>query len=108
MVIELMSSNFKDIALKQGTTVLVDFWASWCGPCRIQKPIIEALGHEYKDKGVVIASVNVDESEDIAREYGVLSIPTLMIFKDGDIKERVAGLQNKESLVKKIEEYRIN
>ncbi len=79
--------------------VLVDFFAEWCGPCKVMGPIIEELAEEYKDKeGVKIGKLNIDESQASAQKFSVMSIPTLILFKDGKPVETLAGMQDKESL----------
>lgn len=84
-----------DATIREGK-VLVDFWAPWCGPCRMQAPILEELANEVK--GVTIAKVNVDDEPDLASRYGVMSIPTLILFENGTEKERYVGVQPKEKL----------
>ena len=82
---------------------LVDFWAPWCGPCRMQGPIVEEIAGEMSDKAK-IGKLNVDENQAVAAQFGVSGIPTIIIFKDGKEAERFVGLQPKETLVAKIEE----
>jgi len=84
-----------DATIREGK-VLVDFWAPWCGPCRMQAPILEELANEVQ--GVTIAKVNVDDEPDLASRYGVMSIPTLILFENGTEKERYIGVQPKEKL----------
>lgn len=100
-VIELGSSGF-DKATKSGA-VLVDFWAPWCGPCKMQGPILEKVAAEIGDKAV-IAKVNVDENPELAAKYGVRSIPTLILLKDGETKQQFIGLQQQAALVEAINE----
>lgn len=92
---ELTEKNFADTVA--AGTVLVDFWAPWCGPCRMQTPILEGLADELGDKGR-IAKVNVDEAPSLAARYGVRSIPTLILFKDGKAAQQWVGLQQKDIL----------
>ncbi|MBN2684803.1 MAG: thioredoxin [Pontiellaceae bacterium] len=99
-VIELSSSEY-DEATKSGV-VLVDFWAPWCGPCKMQGPILEKVAAEIGGKAV-IAKVNVDENPELAAKYGVRSIPTLILLKDGEIKQQFVGLQQQPALVQAIE-----
>jgi thioredoxin 1 len=81
----------------------VDFWAPWCGPCKILGPIIEELAKEYDGKPVKIAKLNVDENGQLAMQYGVMSIPTVMIFKGGQPVDQMVGLQAKERIAERIE-----
>ena len=96
--------NFSKEVLESTTPVLVDLWAPWCGPCRMLSPLVEELAKEYADKGIVIGKLNVDENPDTATKYHVMSIPTLLFFKDGEVVEQMVGMQTKEALKKKIEE----
>ena len=84
--------------------MLVDFFAPWCGPCKMQGPIIDELAEEIKDKAVV-GKLNTEDSQQTATKLGVMSIPTLIIFKDGEVKETLVGLQSKDGLVTLIEKY---
>jgi thioredoxin 1 len=95
-VAEFTDSNFQDEVLKSTTPVLVDFWAPWCMPCRAIAPVIEQLAAENAD--VKIGKVNVDDSPMAAGQYGVSSIPTLMVFKGGEVVERFVGVQPKGRL----------
>lgn len=105
MVQELSKDNFQKEVLESDVPVLVDFWAPWCGPCRIQGPMIEHLAKEYADKPIKIASLNIDENPETAQAFNIFSIPTLMLFSKGSIRERLIGLQSKDTLVEKIEEH---
>ena len=96
MVKHLINENFND-EIKSGT-VLVDFYADWCGPCRMVGPIIEEVSNELKD--VKVLKVNVDEREDIAKTYGIMSIPTIILFKDGVIDKKQIGFVPKEVLMR--------
>ena len=89
--------NFKTEVLDAKEPVLVDFWAEWCNPCRMLAPVVESLSGEYEGKAR-FCQVNIDEARDLAMTYGVMSIPTLVIFFGGQEKERVVGLQNAEKL----------
>ncbi|NQT50189.1 thioredoxin [Candidatus Kuenenbacteria bacterium] len=101
---ELNDNNFEAEVLKyEEGPVLVDFHAPWCGPCQMQGPIIDELAGELKDKPVKIGKLNVDESNQTAQKYGVMSIPTLIIFVKGEPKETLSGLQNKDVLKEKLE-----
>lgn len=99
-VIELDGNGYED-ATKSGV-VLVDFWAPWCGPCKMQTPILEKVAAEIGSKAV-IAKVNVDENPELAAKYGIRSIPTLILLKDGENKQQFVGLQQQAALVSAIE-----
>jgi len=94
---EVTESNFQTEVLQSAQPILVDFWAPWCGPCRQIAPLVQQLGKEYAGK-VRVAKVNVDECPNVAAGYGVNSIPTLMIFKNGDVVERFVGVQPRSRL----------
>lgn len=102
MVIELNSDNFQQF-VKNHDVVLVDFWAPWCSPCLLITPIIEELEKEME--GVTFAKLNVDENQEIARMFGIMSIPTLMIFKRGEMVDMVVGVMAKDALRERIERY---
>lgn len=95
-VLTITKSNFNETVLKSDKPVLLDFWASWCGPCRMQSPIIDQLAAEHSN--IVFGKVNVDEEPDLASEYGITSIPTLIIFNDGQLINQVTGVTSKASL----------
>lgn len=102
-VLHLNSTSFKEVLKSESRPVLVDFWAEWCTPCRLLSPIFEKLAEKYSDK-IVFAKVNVDECPDLAEEYGIMAIPTLILFENGVEIERVVGLvpeKRLESLIKK-------
>ena len=98
MEIKFNSENFEEEVLKSEKPVLVDFYADWCGPCNAMAPVIEELATELDGKAKV-GKINVDENSDIAVEYNVMSIPTLIIFKNGKEEKRLVGLRDKEELL---------
>lgn len=101
-VTTLTDDNFKEEVLEADEPVLVDFWATWCGPCRQIAPVIEDLADEF-DGQAKIGKVDVDENPQTAQEYGVRSIPTLLFFKDGEVADKVVGAAGKNPLQKKLE-----
>ncbi|WP_273443979.1 thioredoxin [Treponema berlinense] len=98
MEITLTKGNFKDEVLKSEIPVLVDFWASWCGPCKMLAPTVAQIAEEYSGK-IKVGKVNVDEEESLSREYGIVSIPTVILFKNGKPEKTSIGLVPKETLV---------
>ncbi len=102
MALEFTDSNFEEEVLKSDTPVLVDFWAEWCGPCRMIGPIVEELASEYDGK-IKIGKMNVDNNPAIPMKYGIRSIPTLLVFKGGEAVDKVVGAVPKTSLVSKLE-----
>lgn len=101
-IVALDTSNFESQVLKSQEPVLVDFWAPWCGPCRMIAPIVEEMAGEY-DGRLKVGKLNVDENGPIAAKYGVMSIPTLILYKDGEPAQRIVGFQPKKDLKAKIE-----
>ena len=95
--------NFQDEVIKSNTPTLVDFWAPWCAPCRIVSPIIEELAKEYEGK-LKVGKVNVDENPNSASQFGIMSIPSILIFKNGQPVKTMIGAQSKENVKKGIEE----
>ena len=102
-LLHLTDINFKKEVLESSQPVLVDFWATWCGPCRMITPILEELAKEY-DKKFTIGKVNVEESPKTATRYGIMSVPTLVFFKKGKISEQLVGALSKAQIKRKIEE----
>lgn len=103
MTVVLTDQNFEKEVLQAKVPVLVDFWASWCAPCRMIVPVIEELGEEFEGK-IRVGKLNVDENPTTSQKYGVMSIPTLIFFKDRRIVEQLVGVQSKETLTQKIEQ----
>jgi len=101
MALELTSTNFKSEVLESKLPVIVDFWAPWCRPCQMLGPTIEELHHEL-DGRAKVGKVNVDNTEDIAMRYGISTIPTIMLFKDGVAVKKIVGLMRKEDLLRNL------
>ncbi|CAM2057807.1 thioredoxin 1 [Desulfovibrionales bacterium] len=97
MAIQLTDSNFEEVVLKCDLPVLVDFWAIWCGPCRAMGPVIDELADEYVGQ-VKVTKMNVDENPIISGKYGIRSIPTLILFKQGEVVEQVTGAVSKNAI----------
>ena len=104
MALQINSDNFEQV-ISSDKLIIIDFWATWCGPCRALSPIMDELAEEYKDE-VVIAKCETDENSDIAMQFGVRNIPMLVFMKNGEVVETLVGLQRKGDLVKKIDELK--
>lgn len=102
MALELTAENFESTVLKSDKPVLVDFWAEWCGPCRMVGPIVEELSGEYSGKAV-IGKLNVDDYQSIAMQFGIRNIPTLLVFKDGQVVDKQVGVAPKHVLAGKLD-----
>jgi thioredoxin 1 len=96
-ILTLSPENFDSEVLKSTTPVLVDFWAEWCGPCKMIAPVLDELSDEYDDR-LKIGKVNIDDHQAIAGEYGIRAIPTLLLFKDGHVAEQIVGMRSKRDL----------
>lgn len=96
--VTVTDANFDEQVLKSDKPVLVDFWAVWCGPCQIQGPIVEDVAKTLEGKAV-IGKLNVDENPQVSQKYGIMSIPTLMVFKGGTVVKQFIGVQSKETLL---------
>lgn len=101
MELKLSSENFEKEVLNSEQPVLVDFYADWCGPCKMMAPIVEELANDLQGKAKV-GKINVDENQDLAMEYGIMSIPTLMIFKQGKEVKRLLGVRSKSELLEEL------
>lgn len=96
-IVTLTQANFNNEVLQSQDPVLVDFWAEWCGPCKMLGPILDELAEEYNGR-VRIGKVNIDEHQELAAQYGIRSIPTLLLFKKGQVAEQLVGLRSKRDL----------
>tara|TARA_B100001029_G_C15051057_1_gene450755 strand:+ start:1158 stop:1475 length:318 start_codon:yes stop_codon:yes gene_type:complete len=101
MAINITENNFEEIVLESDKPVLLDFWAEWCGPCRMISPIIDELHNEFEGRAV-IGKVNVDESSSISSKYGIRNIPTLLFIKNGEVVDKHVGAVSKEDLSEKL------
>ena len=100
MALAVNDSNFDEVVLNSEQPAMVDFWAEWCGPCKMQLPILEKISDEIPN--VKICKINVDENTDLAVKFGIRSIPTMMVFKNGEKVEQFVGLKNKKELSEKL------
>ena len=96
-VLTITQDNFEKEVLQITKTVLVDFWASWCGPCRMMSPIVDEIAEERED--IVVGKINVDEEQELAAAYGIMSIPTLLVFKNGEVTEQIVGVRPKQQIL---------
>jgi thioredoxin 1 len=102
--IEVTDETFNQVVLEAEQPIVVDFWAVWCGPCKMIAPALEQIADEYADQ-IQVAKLDVDHSSETAMKYGVMSIPTLILFKDGEPVERIIGFLPKEKLVAKLQPH---
>ncbi len=101
MALEITDSSFKDTVLNSDKPVLVDFWAVWCGPCRVVGPIVEEIATEFEGKAIV-GKVDVDNNQQVSVDYGIRNIPTLLIFKNGEVVDKIVGVAPKEVIAEKL------
>ncbi len=102
MALEITDSNFEETVLKTDKPVMVDFWAAWCGPCRMVGPIIDELSEEYEGKAI-IGKVDIDSNQQYAAQFGVRNIPTVLVFKDGELVDRKVGVSSKNDYAQAID-----
>jgi len=102
MAVEITDSNFEEQVLKSDKPVIIDFWAEWCGPCRMVGPIVQEIGVEYAEKAVV-GKVNVDENPGVTSKFGIRNIPTILFFKNGEVVDKQVGAVPKQVLSGKLE-----
>ncbi len=100
--ITITKDNFESEVLNSDTPVMLDFWASWCGPCRMLAPVVEEIAKEY-DGSLVVGKVNVDDESELAAKFGIVSIPTVVLIKDGQITATAVGYRTKEQLIDELE-----
>lgn len=103
-ILEFNDTNFDEEVLRSDKPVLVDFWAEWCGPCRMMAPTVEGIAAAYAGRAKV-GKLNVDENLAVTNRYNIRSIPTLILFKDGRVEEQVAGAKSKDVIVKMLEKH---
>ena len=99
--IEITSANFDSEVINSDKLVLLDFWAPWCGPCRMVSPIVDEIAEERDD--IKVGKINIDEQSELAQRFGIMSIPTLMVMKDGEIKEQSIGAKTKQNILQMLD-----
>lgn len=102
MAVEVTDATFEDVVIKSDKPVIVDFWAEWCGPCRMVAPIVNEIGEEYKDRAVVV-KLDVDGNPEVSNKFGIRNIPTILFFKGGQVVDKQVGAVPKNVLVNKLE-----
>ena len=100
-IVNITNANFKEEVLDSDKKVLVDFWAPWCGPCRMVSPIVDEIAQE--NSAIKVAKINIDEQPQLASQYGVMSIPTLLVFENGDVVDKAVGARNKSFILQMLE-----
>jgi thioredoxin 1 len=101
MALEITDASFESDIIGSGKPAMVDFWAVWCGPCRMVGPVVEEIASEYEGKAIV-GKVDVDTNQEVAAKYGIRNIPTILFFKNGEVVDKVVGVVPKEQLVEKL------
>lgn len=101
MVLKIDNQNFNEKVIQSEKPVIIDFYADWCGPCKMMSPIVDKIAEELGEKAIV-GKINVDENQDLAMEYKVMSIPTIIIFKDGSAKKTFVGVRDKEEILNEL------
>jgi thioredoxin 1 len=104
MALEVTDATFKEVVLESDKPVMVDFWAAWCGPCRMVAPIMDQLTAEYEGKATIV-KVDVDSNQEFAANYGVRNIPTVLVFKNGEVVEKQVGVAPKATYAQKIDAH---
>ncbi len=102
MALELTDSNFKELVLDSDKPVLVDFWAEWCGPCRMIAPIVEEIANEYQGRAIV-GKLDVDSNPSVAGQFGIRNIPTILFFKNGEVVDKQVGAAPKSAIVERLQ-----